>query len=431
MNSKIAVIGTGYVGLVSAACFADQGWQVVCVDKDEEKIRGLERGVMPIYEAGLEGLCNKNFAAGRLEFTCDIGKAVQRCEYIVIAVGTPPMDDGSVDMSAVYGVARSIGYHINGYKVVINKSTVPVGTQQKVCEIIAESGANCDFDVVSNPEFLREGTAVYDLQHTDRIIIGVDGDRAKAKMLALYMHSDTYKMITDPISAEMLKYASNAFLATKITFINETANLCDRVGADVNEVAKGMGLDKRIAPYFLNAGIGFGGGCFPKDMRALLRLSEGLGYEFKILEAVVSANERQKQVVADKVKAALGGEVKGKKIAVWGLSFKAGTNDVRGSVGIEIVHELKRAGAAISAYDPKAMEDAKRLLDVRDLEDNMYDALDGADILLVLTEWEEFRNADFNRIKRLLRRPIILDGRNCLDRKDLKDLGFTYIGMGR
>lgn len=432
MGHSIAVIGTGYVGLVSAVCFADVGKQVVCVDTNAEKIEMLNCGKMPIYEEGLEELCHKNVAAGRIEFTTDVAYGIEKCDYILMAVGTPPLDNGDVDMAAVWAVARSIGQHINGYKVVINKSTVPVGTQEKVTAIIKQLRPDADFDVVSNPEFLREGCAVHDVQHTDRIIIGAESKRAEEKMLELYTYSEAPKLVMTAKSAEMTKYAANAFLASKITFINEIANLCDRVGADVKQVSDGMMRDRRIAPYFLVAGIGFGGGCFPKDTRALSYLAKSNDYEFKIIDAVIRANDQQKYVVLHKALNALGGEVAAlkKKVAVWGLSFKPGTNDVRGSIGIEIVLDLRRRGVQIAAYDPKAMEDAKRLLDEQELCADKYEAAKDADLLLVLTEWPEFVQADFGKVKALLAQPVIVDGRNCLDKEAVQQKGFTYIGVG-
>ncbi len=428
-NKKIAVIGTGYVGLVSAVCFADEGKTVICVDNDKEKIDMLNNGIMPIYEEGLEALCLDNQKRGTISFTTDIEQAVKNCLYIIIAVGTPSMDNGDVDMSAVWAVAKEIGKYINDYKVIINKSTVPVGTQEKVKKIVGEISNFQNYDVVSNPEFLREGTSIYDIRNADRIIIGTDSIKAKELMQDLYSLSDSKLMFTTPKSAEIIKYASNAFLSTKITFINEIANICDIVGADVKEVSAGMGFDKRIAPAFLNAGIGFGGGCFPKDTKALLNTAKEYGYDFKVLKSVIEVNELQKEIVIGKVNAIL--KEKPSKIAVWGLSFKPGTNDVRGSVGIEIIQKLKKQGHTIIAYDPKALEDAKRILKEEELASNMYDAVKDAHLLLVLTEWKDFANADFTKVKQSLKTPQVLDGRNCLDKEMLLELGFSYVGMGR
>lgn len=432
MSHTIAVVGTGYVGLVQAACFANEGKQVVCVDTNEEKIELLGRGVMPIFEEGLEELCLINHAAGRLEYTTDIAYAVKKCEYIFVAVGTPPQDNGDVDMDAVWTVARSIAQHMDGYKIIVNKSTVPVGTQERVAGIIRELRPDADFDVVSNPEFLREGVAVYDVQHTDRIIIGADSERAAQKMMDLYGYSASHKMVMTPKSAEMTKYAANSFLSTKISFINEIANLCDVVGADVKQVAEGMMRDRRIAPFFLVPGIGFGGACFPKDTRAISYLAKSHGYDFKIVDAAIAVNDEQRYVVMRKALAALGGEsaAVGKRVAVWGLSFKPGTNDVRGSVGIDIVLALRERGVKITAHDPQAMGDARRLLNDDELCGDMYDAAEGADLLLVLTEWPVYVDADFAKVKRLLKQPMVVDGRNCLDRDALLAQGFSYAGVG-
>lgn len=430
MGKTVAVIGTGYVGLVTAVCFADVGHRVTCVDNDAAKVEMLNRGEMPIYEVGLEALCHKNHKEGRITFTGDIAAAIHESEYIFIAVGTPQLPNGDVNMSAVDAVSRSIAEHINGYKVIVDKSTVPVGTQEKITATIRSTRPESDFDVVSNPEFLREGSAVHDVQNTDRIIIGAETKRAADKMMELYEYSDAPKLVMSAKSAELTKYAANSFLASKITFINEIANLCDLVGADVTQVSKGMMTDRRIAPYFLLAGIGFGGGCFPKDTRALSFLAKTHGYEFRMLDAVIDVNDNQKYVVVDKAVHALEGEVSGKKVAIWGLSFKPGTNDVRGSIGIEIVLELKKRGAVIAAHDPRAMEDAKRLLKEEELCKDMYEAAEGAEILLLLTEWQDYVEADFDKVKTLLARPVVVDGRNCLDKAALDGKGFTYTGVG-
>ncbi len=427
---KICVVGTGYVGLVTCACFADLGNEVIGVDQDAEKIRVLEQGHVPIFEPGLQELIERQ-RGKRLIFTTDLAKGVQASEFIFIAVGTPPQENGEADLSAVKAVAAEIGKHLNGPKVVVDKSTVPVGMGDLVASIIEEHNRHQHaVQVVANPEFLREGSAVHDFMHPDRILIGA-GDLAAAERLSeLYKPLEADIMVTDLRSAEMIKYASNAFLAAKITFINEIANLCDRVGADVAKVAHGMGLDHRIGPAFLNAGAGYGGSCFPKDVSALVQKAAKEGYDFKLLKAVIEANEHQKRSLLARVKEILG-PLEGKQIAVWGLSFKPNTDDLREAVSATVIPLLQENGARVRAYDPAAMEHARRQLPGLKLTDNAYAAVEGAHCLVILTEWNEFKEMDLARVKELMRSPVIVDGRNIYDPAKVKALGFTYRGIGR
>lgn len=427
---KICVVGTGYVGLVTCACFADLGNEVIGVDQDTEKIRALEQGHVPIFEPGLQELIERQ-RGKRLIFTTDLAKGVQASEFIFIAVGTPPQENGEADLSAVKAVAAEIGKHLNGPKVVVDKSTVPVGMGDLVASIIEEHNRHQHaVQVVANPEFLREGSAVHDFMHPDRILIGA-GDLAAAERLSeLYKPLEADIMVTDLRSAEMIKYASNAFLAAKITFINEIANLCDRVGADVAKVAHGMGLDHRIGPAFLNAGAGYGGSCFPKDVSALVQKAAKEGYDFKLLKAVIEANEHQKRSLLARVKEILG-PLEGKQIAVWGLSFKPNTDDLREAVSATVIPLLQENGARVRAYDPAAMEHARRQLPGLKLTDNAYAAVEGAHCLVILTEWNEFKEMDLARVKELMRSPVIVDGRNIYDPAKVKALGFTYRGIGR
>lgn len=432
----IAVIGTGYVGLVSGAGLADFGMMVTCVDKDAEKIERLKKGEIPFYEPGLENLVLKNIRAGRLEFTTDLASAVKKSLVIFICVGTPSLPDGSADLSQIREVALSLAEVIDDYKVIVTKSTVPVGTNRWIKELIDQHKKHdVAVDVISNPEFLREGNAVEDFMHPNRVIIGGESAYAIAIIKDIYRPlylSETPFIITNLETAELIKYASNAFLATKVTFINEIANFCEKVGADVTVVAKGMGLDPRIGAKFLNPGPGFGGSCFPKDTRALIRQGRQVGSPFKILEAVIEANERQKLRAIEKLETFLG-ELEGKTIAILGLSFKPNTSDVRESPALTIVPLLCERKAKVRVYDPVAMEEFKRALGSLPIEyaSNSEEAVTGADAMVILTEWNEFRFLDLARIRTLMRNPLLIDMRNIYDPEQVKKLGFSYSGIGR
>jgi len=428
---NISIIGSGYVGLVTGACFAELGNKVICADNDIKKISGLKQGLIPIYEPGLEELILLNLKNQRLKFTSKIKDAVKASEVIFIAVGTPALENGEADLTGIENVARCIALNMDGYRLIVEKSTVPVETcawVKKTITTYIKKGYK--FDVVSNPEFLREGSAINDFTHPDRIVIGLESAKARQIMTNLYQPLNRPILITNIKSAELIKHASNAFLATKISFINALARICDRVGADVKEVAQGMGLDNRIGRYFLHAGIGYGGSCFPKDLEAFISIAEKLGYDFQILKAVKNTNDEQKKFVLQKIKDALW-VVKDKVIAVLGLAFKPNTDDLRNAPGIDLINALIQEGAKIKVYDPKAMEKAKKILkDVIFCKDS-YQAARGADCLIVATEWNEFKELDFVKLKRILKRPLIIDGRNIYDFKLLKKLGFTYIGVGR
>jgi len=434
---KLAVIGTGYVGLVTGTCFADLGNEVLCVDIDEEKINGLKRGRIPIYEPGLEELVKRNSAAGRLRFSTELPEAVRFAEIIFIAVGTPPLPSGEADLSAVRSVARTIGANLDAPdKIVINKSTVPVGTGDLVTEIIGEeSGGDVPFCVVSNPEFLREGSAIGDSMEPDRVVIGTDDKRAAEKVAALYRVLTKNIVITDRLSAEMIKYTSNAMLATKISFINEIANICDLVGADVEAVADAVGLDSRICRAFLNAGAGYGGSCFPKDTKALIDTAAKHGYDFQVLNAVEAVNAQQPLRLVDRLRELLGGELSGRTVALWGLSFKPNTDDMREAPSLIVIEKLLEEGAHVRAYDPVAAETAAEALDELGLSieivDEMYAACEGADALAVVTEWNQFKDADLERVKGLLSAPRLADGRNIYNPTEIAALGFDYRSMGR
>jgi UDPglucose 6-dehydrogenase len=428
-----AVIGAGYVGLVSGACLAEIGHTIICVDKDEDKIAKLRQGDMPIYEPGLSDLVRSNAERGRLSFTSDLGAAVRSSDIVIVAVGTPPLDNGDVDMSQVRAVFRQIARHINDYKLIVIKSTVPVGTHASAAEWLREHAVRPDlFDIVSVPEFLREGSAIHDTFHMDRLVIGA-ADRTAAKRIAeLYRPLGAAEVLfTDNASAELIKYASNAFLAAKISFINEIAHVCEKVGADVRHVARGMGLDKRIGPHFLNAGVGYGGSCFPKDTRAQLKIAENVDYDFKILRAVIEVNRLQRQRFAEKVKRALGGTVQGKRLAVMGLAFKPNTDDLRDAPSLDIIRLLRQDGAVIRAYDPVATSRAAPLLPGVELTDDPYEALFEADAMIVVTEWEQVRRLDLRKVKKLLRSPLIIDGRNVFAPDELCELGYRYVSVGR
>ncbi len=431
---KISVIGTGYVGLVVGTCFAETGNDVLCVDIDAAKVKMLRKGRTPIYELGLEELLKKNIAEKRLSFTTDLEGAIRKSEVIFLALPTPPREDGSADLSHVLDVAGVISGSLNGYKVVVNKSTVPVGTADKVREVIARK-AKHEFDVVSNPEFLKEGAAVNDFMRPDRIVVGSVSPRAIAIMQDLYapfVRTGNPVIVMDERSSELTKYAANSFLATKISFMNEIANLCELVGADVDLVRKGVGTDPRIGQQFLFAGAGYGGSCFPKDVSALARTADEFKYEFKILSAVEWVNKHQRMVFAKKILTHFLNNLKGKRIAVWGLSFKPNTDDMREAPSVAVIRELVRHGAVIHAHDPVAIEESKKYLGstVKYFKNN-YDALKGADCLVVMTEWNEFRRPDFSKMKSLMRGRAIFDGRNIYNPQILGDMGFSYFGIGR
>ncbi|MCK5219687.1 UDP-glucose/GDP-mannose dehydrogenase family protein [bacterium] len=427
---QICVVGTGYVGLVTCACFADLGNNVIGVDIDQAKIDKLNNNIIPIFEPGLKELIDRNLGK-RLSFTTDLKAGVQSSEFIYIAVGTPPNERGEADLTAVKKVAAGIGKYLNGSKIVVDKSTVPVGMGDLVESIIEEHcGSPGQVQVVSNPEFLKEGSAVHDFMNPDRVLIGTNNQDAAGKVSELYQPLEAEIMITDLRSAEMIKYASNAFLATKITFINEIANLCERVNADVAKVAHGMGLDKRIGHAFLNAGAGYGGSCFPKDVSALVQKANKESYDFKILKAVIAANDFQKRSMLDRIKKVLG-PLEGKQIGVLGLAFKPNTDDLREAVAMEIIHLLMENGARIRAYDPAAMEAAQVLLPGVKFSENAYAVAEGAHCLVVFTEWNEFKEMDLERVKASMRTPNIVDGRNIYDPAKVKALGFNYRGVGR
>ncbi len=430
----IAVIGTGYVGLVTGACFAEFGVEVTCVDVDAKKIDGLNDGQIPIYEPGLNKIVEKNVAAGRLHFTTDIKSAVEEALVVFLAVGTPPLPDGSPDMSYYQQAAKDIAEAMNGYKVLVTKSTVPVGTGKWLRDFVSENLAEAtNFGVASNPEFLREGAAIEDFMRPDRVVIGSNEEDAIAIMKDLYRPLyliETPIVITSLEAAELIKYAANAFLATKITFINEIANLCDAIGCDVHDVARGMGMDKRIGNKFLHPGPGYGGSCFPKDTRALTSVADRFGVETLIVDAVVEANERQRTAMIPKIEK-LVGNLDGKKIGVLGLSFKPETDDMRESPATDIIREIVSRGASVRAYDPVAMEEAKHDLPDIEYAKDEYDAIDGADALLIVTEWNQFRALDLNRVKSLLKSPKVADLRNIYEPSKMIAMGFEYVGVGR
>ena len=439
---KITVIGTGYVGLVSGACLAEVGNDVLCLDLDLEKIRVLEAGGIPIYEPGLQDMVQRNVAAGRLHFTTDVARAVRHGTIQFIAVGTPPDEDGSADMQYVLTAARSIGRLMTDYKVVVDKSTVPVGTADKVHEAIADElgqrGVQTPFAVVSNPEFLKEGAAVEDFMRPDRIIVGASDEHAISLMRALYAPFQRNRerlIVTDARSAELTKYAANAMLATRISFMNELANLAEKLGADIEMVRQGMGSDPRIGFHFLYPGCGYGGSCFPKDVKALIKTAAGAGdVDLKVLMAVEAANSAQKHVLGRRIKQRLGDDLTGRHFALWGLAFKPNTDDMREAPSLELLTDLLAAGATVTAYDPAAMHEAQRVLGneprVRYAQ-SPNDALDGADALVIVTEWKEFRSPDFELIKERLKQPLIVDGRNLYDPALVRGMGFDYLAIGR
>jgi len=431
---KISIIGTGYVGLVQGACFADTGNNVLCMDIDEKKIANLKRGIIPIYEPGLEEMVRRNAQDGRLEFTANLKMAVEKSSIIFLCLPTPQSDDGSADLSRVLKVSESIAEYLNEDKIIVSKSTVPVGTVDRIRQIIRKK-AKHDFEVVSNPEFLKEGAAVQDSLKPDRIVIGTRNKKTIGIMTELYapfVRTGNPVLFMDERSAEMTKYASNAFLASKISFMNELANLCEKVGADIDWVRRGMGTDPRIGPQFLFPGVGYGGSCFPKDVKALMKTSQENEYELKILRAVDEVNANQKKVLVRKLVKHFNGQLRGKCIALWGLAFKPQTDDMRDAPAIEIINALLDLEADIRVHDPIALTRAKVLYDGKiEFCENSYDALKGAEALLIVTEWNEFRRPDLKRMKSLMKKPVVFDGRNIYDPKDMKEAGFTYHGIGR
>jgi UDPglucose 6-dehydrogenase len=430
---KISVVGTGYVGLVVGACLAENGHEVICVDKDEAKVRALQKGKIPIYEPGLEELVKRNRVEKRLSFTTTLPRAVRQTQIIFIAVGTPEAEDGSADLQHVLGVARDVARAMNGYKVIVDKSTVPVGTAEKVREVIRRETTH-PFSVVSNPEFLKQGAAVNDFLKPDRVVIGAEDPRGAELMKELYApftRTGAPIMVMDCASAELCKYAANAMLATRISFMNEVARVCDLYGANVDEVRRAIASDTRIGSAFLFPGVGYGGSCFPKDVKAILKFAKDKGYDFKILDAVEDVNQAQKNVLVEKIQKHFG-SLKGKTLAVWGLAFKPRTDDMREAPAITIINSLLKAGAKVQAYDPEATETARRVLGNKiTYTKKSYDALTGADGLALVTEWNEFREPDYARMKKLMRQPVVFDGRNIYSPAQMKAQGFTYFSIGR
>jgi UDPglucose 6-dehydrogenase len=441
----LCVIGTGYVGLVTGACFAEMGNEVWCVDVDAAKIEGLKAGKLPIYEPGLDEIVVRNYREGRLRFTTDLGEAMAECDVLFIAVGTPPLEDGSADLQHVLTVARDIGRRLTRYSVIVDKSTVPVGTAERVRRAIQAEldarGVSIPFDVVSNPEFLKEGAAVEDFMRPDRIIVGTDSEAARERMAELYApfnRSHQRVIYMGVRDAEMTKYAANAMLATKISFMNEIAALCERYGVDVENVRLGIGSDQRIGYHFIYPGCGYGGSCFPKDVKALIAMAQAAGVEPEVLTAVEERNAKQKRVLEEKIVARFGEDLTGRTFGVWGLAFKPGTDDMREAPSIPLVEGLIGRGAKVRAYDPVAMDNARRVFPAQWFDEgrlvftrHQYDALDGADAMVLVTEWKPFRHPDFGAIKRLLKTPQIFDGRNQYDPQQLERLGFAYVGIGR
>lgn len=431
---NIAVVGTGYVGLVTGTCFADTGNNVICVDIDADKVKRMQAGEVPIYEPYLDTVFERNIRQDRLHFTTDLKEAIADAKIIFLALPTPPGEDGSADLSYVLGVAEELGKIITDYKVIVDKSTVPVGTSELVHAKLAEH-AKVDFDVVSNPEFLREGFAVEDFMKPDRVVIGTSSERAAKIMEDLYkpfVRQGNPLIVMDEKSAELTKYAANAFLATKITFMNEIANFCEKVGADVDKVRAGIGTDTRIGKRFLFPGIGYGGSCFPKDVQALAKSGKQFGYDFQILDSVLRVNDKQKLTLIEKLKKYYDGNLSGKTFALWGLSFKPDTDDIREAPALYMIQALIDAGAKVRAFDPEASENVKGMFgDKIDYFDNMYDAVDGADALLIATEWSVFRNPDFDKLEKLLKTKTVFDGRNLYENSKMKELGFYYESIGR
>ncbi len=432
---RVTMIGAGYVGLVSGACFSEFGVHVTCVDTDEDKIERLKDGKIPIFEPGLDQLVASNMEAGRLSFTTALADAVAGADAVFIAVGTPSRrGDGHADLSYVYAAAAEIARALDGYTVIVTKSTVPVGTGDEVAAIIGKTRPDAEFDVVSNPEFLREGSAIGDFMRPDRVVIGTTSERARGVMQALYRPLyliETPILFTERRTAELIKYAANSFLAVKITFINEIADLCEKVGADVQDVARGIGLDGRIGPKFLHAGPGYGGSCFPKDTLALVRTAEQYGAPVRIVDTVVGINDARKKAMAGRVIEACGGSVKGKSVAVLGLTYKPNTDDMRDAPSLDIVPALQAAGAAVRAFDPEGMDEAKKLLDGVEWCDDAYRTMDGADAVVIITEWNQFRLLDLKRAKSLMKQPVMVDLRNIYKAEDMALAGFRYYSIGR
>ncbi|MEZ0611553.1 UDP-glucose/GDP-mannose dehydrogenase family protein [Fibrella sp. WM1] len=431
---KIAVVGTGYVGLVTGTCFAETGNQVTCVDIDERKVEKLNNRIIPIYEPGLDVLFYRNVEEGRLKFTTNLVEGIKGAEVIFLALPTPPGEDGSADLKYILGVANDLGPILEQYAVIVDKSTVPVGTAEKVHAGIAKN-AKVDFDVVSNPEFLREGVAVEDFMKPDRVVIGTKSDKAKAVMNRLYaplVRQGNPVIFMDERSAEMTKYAANAFLATKITFMNEIANLCEKVGANVDDIRKGIGTDSRIGKRFLFAGIGYGGSCFPKDVQALAKTAQEYDYDFRVLKSVMDVNAGQKKRLLPVIKQHFGGDLKGKTIAIWGLAFKPYTDDIREAPALDNIRDLLAEGAKITAYDPEAMENVRNILGNQvTFAHTSYAALDDADALVIMTEWPMFRTPEFEKMNLLLKNKVIFDGRNVYELDQMRELGYTYYSIGR
>lgn len=436
---KIAIVGTGYVGLVTGTCFAEMGTEVYCVDIDRDKIENLKKGIVPIFEPGLDEMVERNHKAGRLQFTTDLPSVINEVDIVFSAVGTPPDEDGSADLKYVLEVARTVGQNLKKYMVVVTKSTVPVGTAKLVKNTIREELdkrglAGQEFDVASNPEFLKEGAAISDFMHPDRVVIGIESEKAKFMMAKLYkpFTLNNYPLIyTDIPSAEMIKYAANAMLATRISFMNDIANLCEIVGADVNMVRKGIGSDARIGSKFLYAGCGYGGSCFPKDVKALINTASKQGYEMSILNAVESVNERQKNILFDKLMKYYNNDIMGKTIAIWGLSFKPKTDDMREAPSLVLIDKILKAGGKIRAYDPVAMDEAQRRIgNTITYAKDIYDATVEADAIVLITEWNEFRLPSWEVIKKTMKKAVVFDGRNIYNRQEMKELGFDYFGIG-
>jgi UDPglucose 6-dehydrogenase len=431
---KIAVVGTGYVGLVTGTCFAETGNTVTCIDIDEKKVQSLKNGKITIYEPGLEALFERNLTQGRLKFTTNLKEGIEGAKIIFLALPTPPGEDGSADLKYILGVADDLGPLLKDYAVIVDKSTVPVGTAEKVSAKI-KAGTSIEFDVVSNPEFLREGVAVDDFMKPDRVVIGTRSDKAKKLLDTLYaplVRQGNPIIYMDEKSAELTKYAANSFLATKITFMNEIANMCELLGADVDAVRKGVGTDSRIGKRFLFAGIGYGGSCFPKDVQALAMSAEGVNYDFDILKAVMNVNDKQKTKLIPQIKKYFNGDLKGKTIALWGLAFKPYTDDIREAPALYNIEELVKEGVKIKSYDPEAMENVKGVIgDKITYCKDQYEALDGADALLIATEWPVFRTPDFERVASLMKNKVIFDGRNLYSPEEMQELGFTYYSIGR
>jgi len=436
---NIAIVGTGYVGLVTGTCFAETGANVTCVDVNEEKIENLKKGIIPIYEPGLESMVERNVKAGRLHFTTSLVDCLDDVQIVFSAVGTPPDEDGSADLKYVLDVARTIGKHIDKYTLVVTKSTVPVGTAKKVKAVIQEEldkrGVDVEFDVASNPEFLKEGNAIDDFMSPDRVVVGVESERAKKLMTKLYkpfMYVNFRVIFMDIPSAEMTKYAANSMLATRISFMNDIANLCELVGADVTAVRDGIGSDSRIGRKFLYAGCGYGGSCFPKDVKALIKTAEQNGYDMRVLKAVEEVNEYQKSILFDKLNKHFEGDLKGKTIALWGLAFKPGTDDTREAPSLVLIERLKAAGCHVRAFDPVAIPESKRRIgDTIDYASDIYDAVLDADALMLVTEWKEFRMPNWKVVKKVMNQPVVFDGRNIFDSDEVTENGFVYYCIGK